>query len=227
VRNKLHDYEGWSCFDLAECKKSTYHKKTWDIDGTETNIDSFFLYHDDKPYLLKVLIHQYNERGDYVERHDTDYNVPDEDGNQSIKQIYIDHYAYKYHELYDQIEEFAYWIITFNGSKWDSVLQYRQELYDWHDVRYPVSIIEPEAPNGGGDDALFIYPNPTSGELIVNSYELTVKSVEIFDVMGNSYGLTVLPSYGLDISHLPSGIYFLRITTETGVVTRKVIKSEL
>jgi hypothetical protein len=28
-----------------------------------------------------------------------------------------------------------------------------------------------------------------------------------------------------DISHLPSGIYFLRITTENGVVMRKVVKN--
>jgi len=28
----------------------------------------------------------------------------------------------------------------------------------------------------------------------------------------------------VNISHLPSGIYFVRITTENGVVTRKIIK---
>jgi hypothetical protein len=84
---------------------------------------------------------------------------------------------------------------------------------------------------------LIVYPNPTQGELIVNSYELIVKSVEVYDVFGrkqkaeckmqnaeNSYGLTVLQSSGLDISYLPTGIYFLRITTETGVVMKKVIK---
>ncbi|MCL2041651.1 MAG: T9SS type A sorting domain-containing protein [Bacteroidales bacterium] len=28
----------------------------------------------------------------------------------------------------------------------------------------------------------------------------------------------------MDISHLPSGIYFVRVTTETGAVVRKVVK---
>jgi hypothetical protein len=75
------------------------------------------------------------------------------------------------------------------------------------------------------ENRIVVYPNPTRGELRVESGEWRVESVEVFDVFGKSYGLTVLPSYGLDISHLPTGTYFLRITTETGVVTQKVIKN--
>ncbi|MDR2972625.1 MAG: DUF2436 domain-containing protein [Bacteroidales bacterium] len=74
---------------------------------------------------------------------------------------------------------------------------------------------------------LQVYPNPTTGELRVTSYELQVTSMEIFDV----YGRAVSTHYSLltthcsmDISHLPAGIYFLKIETEKGPVTKKVVK---
>jgi hypothetical protein len=95
-------------------------------------------------------------------------------------------------------------------------------------------------------NSIVIYPNPTTGELIVVSSEYRVQSIEMFDVMGksvagaNNYSLQpstpplgISPLWGdqgglstlrLDISNLPDGMYFVRITTETGVVTRKVIK---
>ncbi|MCL2510488.1 MAG: M6 family metalloprotease domain-containing protein [Bacteroidales bacterium] len=79
-----------------------------------------------------------------------------------------------------------------------------------------------------------IYPNPTEGEIQVTSYELQVTSVEIFDVMGrmvtplNPPEGGRLPSFGGvgggNISHLPNGIYFVRIQTDEGVVVRKVVK---
>ena len=92
---------------------------------------------------------------------------------------------------------------------------------------------------------LTIYPNPTTGELHVtggaNHYSpLRIRNIEIFDVMGrkvssfefrvSSSGTLNLkpeifkPETAIDISHLPSGIYFLRIQTENGVVVRKVVK---
>jgi len=81
-----------------------------------------------------------------------------------------------------------------------------------------------------------IYPNPTTGELTMDNGQLTMNNeqlimnnIELFDIYGrkqnvefHSYGLTVLCSYGL--SNLPAGIYFVKITTEEGVVVKKVIK---
>jgi len=86
-----------------------------------------------------------------------------------------------------------------------------------------------------------IYPNPTTGELRIRkqrsalaNYETTfsvcqlgIEGVEIYDIMGKklstvNYQLSTVNS--IDISHLPSGIYFVKITTEKEVVTKKVVK---
>ncbi|MCL2042223.1 MAG: T9SS type A sorting domain-containing protein, partial [Bacteroidales bacterium] len=72
-----------------------------------------------------------------------------------------------------------------------------------------------------------IYPNPTSGELKVESGEWRVESVEVFDVYGRNVSrLTshIAHPISIDISFLPSGIYFVRITTENNVVTKKIVK---
>jgi hypothetical protein len=72
-----------------------------------------------------------------------------------------------------------------------------------------------------------VYPNPTMGELRIESLELSVKNVEIFDTFGRkilSHTENRLPQTTLDISHLPSGIYFLKIHTEKGLINKKVVK---
>jgi len=64
---------------------------------------------------------------------------------------------------------------------------------------------------------ILVYPNPTTGELIVENGELKVENVGIFDITGRSVGanLRVRPDYTgkttIDISHLPAGIYYLKI----------------
>ena len=80
-----------------------------------------------------------------------------------------------------------------------------------------------------GIASLQVYPNPTSGEIQVTSYELQVTSIEVYDVMGRK-ALTSPVSFPsletiLNIAHLPPGIYFLRIQTDEGVVVRKVVKN--
>ena len=77
------------------------------------------------------------------------------------------------------------------------------------------------------NNQIVVYPNPTSGKLTMDNGQLTIKSIEIFDVYGRnvtphtSY-LTPLTSY--DLTVFPAGIYFLKITTENGIVTKKVLK---
>jgi Secretion system C-terminal sorting domain/Cohesin domain len=76
-----------------------------------------------------------------------------------------------------------------------------------------------------------VYPNPTTGKVIVESQHLDVKSVEVFDISGKSLFKTEnsgkndppdLSGQALSIEH--AGTYFLKIQTVNGVLMRKVVK---
>jgi uncharacterized protein YjdB len=65
-----------------------------------------------------------------------------------------------------------------------------------------------------------IYPNPTTGQLIINNEQLTIKNIEIFDVVGCKLwvvsGAELHDSqFTIDISHLANGMYFLKIDDKT------------
>jgi uncharacterized protein YjdB len=86
------------------------------------------------------------------------------------------------------------------------------------------------------DNRIVVFPNPTDGQLRIMNYESRITGIEIFDLLGRLCHVetrliaSLQSSYTtiLDISHLPTGMYFLRITTDKGIVTKKVIKmSEL
>jgi hypothetical protein len=77
------------------------------------------------------------------------------------------------------------------------------------------------------DSEIVIRPNPTVGELYVKTHGVRLQNIEIFDIFGrnvNSKFKIQNSKFDVDISHLPTGIYFLRITTENGIVSRKIIK---
>ena len=73
-----------------------------------------------------------------------------------------------------------------------------------------------------------ICPNPTSGELIIDNGQLTIENVEIFDLLGKIVGVypcgRPVGETIIDIFHLPTGMYFVRILTNEGAVTKKIIK---
>jgi hypothetical protein len=104
--------------------------------------------------------------------------------------------------------------------------------------------------------SLRVFPNPTRGKLVVST-EYRVESIEIFDVMGRkvqslmfnvqssdpefnselNFKSEKFPSFGgagvvINISHLPAGIYFIRIQISSpsgglggaGIITKKIIK---
>jgi hypothetical protein len=70
-----------------------------------------------------------------------------------------------------------------------------------------------------------IYPNPTSRELRIESGESKIENVVIYDVFGKIQRIDNWKTENIiDISHLPAGVYFVKISTEAGEVTRKVLK---
>jgi len=78
------------------------------------------------------------------------------------------------------------------------------------------------------ENQLQIYPNPTTGKLSVVSVQLSVESIEIFDVYGRNVAshhfIISSSNHLINISHLSAGVYFVKIRTEAGEVVRKVVK---
>jgi hypothetical protein len=74
------------------------------------------------------------------------------------------------------------------------------------------------------ENGIRIYPNPTTGEFLITNYELEIRNIEIYDVFGKKRQFSIINSQ-LSIEHLPTGVYFLHIKTETETFIRKVVKS--
>lgn len=66
-----------------------------------------------------------------------------------------------------------------------------------------------------------IYPNPIQNELHIETGEV-VNSVEIFDLLGKQILKSI--NKNIDVSGLEKGIYLVKINTDNGILTQKIIK---
>jgi len=70
---------------------------------------------------------------------------------------------------------------------------------------------------------LQVFPNPTNGQLTINNEQLTINNVELFDIYGKnllSLQSSLSPEIIIDISHLQSGVYYIKINS----LITKIIK---
>jgi hypothetical protein len=77
------------------------------------------------------------------------------------------------------------------------------------------------------NNRLTVVPNPTRGRLTVNTGELDVKGVSLYDSGGNAMNDSIRVSYygtnaELDISGLPDGMYYLEVRAGETILTEKV-----
>ena len=98
-------------------------------------------------------------------------------------------------------------------------------------VTHPGSTLS--APNtiaGTTDNSVNLYPNPAKDELnVVYSPAADVKTITVYSIIGKIMGVykvTDTEGANLNISNMPAGIYFVRLTNSNGeaVVTRKFTK---
>jgi hypothetical protein len=70
-----------------------------------------------------------------------------------------------------------------------------------------------------------IYPNPVKDVLMIyNESVYEVSSVKVFDSLGRLVLEQNNPSNQLDVSNLSSGLLFVQIETEKGIITKRIIK---
>jgi len=74
-----------------------------------------------------------------------------------------------------------------------------------------------------------IFPNPTTGEFKIQNSKFKIQNVEVVDLNGKALQsmnleLRIPGTLELDISHLPAGIYFIRISSLNSLILKKIVK---
>lgn len=76
----------------------------------------------------------------------------------------------------------------------------------------------------------FVFPNPTNGNLTINSVKKTIKSIEIVDINGKIVIQKSAPDEifvkNINIGHMNNGMYFINLTlSDNSIVTKSIIKN--
>ncbi len=74
------------------------------------------------------------------------------------------------------------------------------------------------------DNVITLFPNPTSSNVEISTNE-TIKSISVYDVNGKESKIESINN-NIDLSAFKSGIYTLKIYTENGISTKKIIKQD-
>ncbi len=76
------------------------------------------------------------------------------------------------------------------------------------------------------DNTVTVYPNPTTGLIQIENGEWRMENVEVYDAYGKLLNTMIVNDHtvNLDLSGYAKGTYFVRVTTEKGVVTKRVVK---
>jgi len=72
-----------------------------------------------------------------------------------------------------------------------------------------------------------LFPNPTMKDINIFSPDAYLLNLEVFDLMGRKISQKIEETkntYTLNLSGLKTGVYFIKIDTDKGSVTKKIIK---
>lgn len=69
---------------------------------------------------------------------------------------------------------------------------------------------------------MIIYPNPVSHQMFISADN--IQKVEIYNLLGTLVKTAGKDAESIDLSHLASGSYIVKATTDQGIITKKIIK---
>ncbi len=77
------------------------------------------------------------------------------------------------------------------------------------------------------DNTVTVYPNPTTGMIQIQNSESRIENVEVYDAYGKMLNVVSVNDNvtAIDLTSYASGTYFVRVMTEKGVVTKRVVKN--
>ena len=75
-------------------------------------------------------------------------------------------------------------------------------------------------------NSVMVYPNPTTGMIQIQNSESRIEKVEVYDAYGKMLNVVNVNdnATAIDLSGYAAGTYFVKIMTENGVVTKRVVK---
>ena len=75
-------------------------------------------------------------------------------------------------------------------------------------------------------NSVMVYPNPTRGTVQVQDMRSTIQQVMVYDAYGKMLSSVEVGgnSATLDLSGYAEGIYFMKVQTDIGIVTKRVVK---
>jgi uncharacterized Ntn-hydrolase superfamily protein len=78
------------------------------------------------------------------------------------------------------------------------------------------------------ESSIYIFPNPSKGEFTLRMVQGSSSLVEVYNAIGEKVMTRPLDNNEakIDLRNFANGIYFVRIKTESGFVTKKMIKEE-
>ena len=132
----------------------------------------------------------------------------------------------------DEVVDFD--LTNISGTGNHIAFRYYPQNYNWFMWmdNIVISYIHPSDTDSVGiaphqlDMSINVLPNPTTGKCTIRSEEFLIDQVEVFDVFGKELDIIQVDDYQIDInlSSRASGIYFVRVITEQGAVTKRVVK---
>jgi len=112
----------------------------------------------------------------------------------------------------------------------NSLLYYRLKQYDYDGKFTYSNIISIKLLELNDENSIVLYPNPTKTNISFqfSRSKVSLFNIEIFDILGKYYGNSNLYSFSnqnINLSNLPSGIYFIKfIFDDNNVLVKKIIK---
>ncbi len=105
---------------------------------------------------------------------------------------------------------------------------YYDHLYTEHgcDSIYQLFLTVQVGVQDADEGVLSVYPNPTTGLVRIKNEELRMKNLEVYDAYGKLLNEMIVNdrTVNVDLGDYAKGVYFVRVTTEKGVVTKRVVK---
>jgi uncharacterized repeat protein (TIGR03803 family) len=78
------------------------------------------------------------------------------------------------------------------------------------------------------DNQISIFPNPASGEIQVISNQLSVNSIDIYNLLGEKvYAMPITDNRSqltINIVDFPIGVYFIKLSSENGIIVKRFVK---